>query len=123
MIDCNFVLLYVQSPAASAAFYGGLLDRPPVESSPLFAMFVMPSGVKLGLWARDNVEPKVTGHNGGGELIFPVADDEAVDRAHADWRGRGIAIAQAPTAMDFGRTFVGLDPDGHRLRIVAPVAS
>ena len=22
--------------------------------------------------------------------------------------------------MDFGRTFVGLDPDGHRLRVFAP---
>ena len=123
MIDCNFVLLYVQNPTASAAFYAGLLGRPPVEASPTFTMFVMPSGVKLGLWARDNVEPKVTGAHGGGELIFPVADDEAVDGTHADWRGRGIAIAQAPSAMDFGRTFVGLDPDGHRLRVFAPVAS
>jgi hypothetical protein len=25
--------------------------------------------------------------------------------------------------MDFGRTFVALDPDGHRLRVFAPAAS
>jgi predicted enzyme related to lactoylglutathione lyase len=24
---------------------------------------------------------------------------------------------QQPTDIDFGRTFVGLDPDGHRLRV------
>ena len=27
---------------------------------------------------------------------------------------------QAPTDLDFGRTFVALDPDGHRLRVFAP---
>ncbi len=30
---------------------------------------------------------------------------------------RGLTIAQAPSDMDFGRTFVALDPDGHRLRV------
>jgi hypothetical protein len=35
---------------------------------------------------------------------------------------RGLPIAQAPTAMDFGPTFVALDPDGHRLRVFATVA-
>jgi hypothetical protein len=24
--------------------------------------------------------------------------------------------------MDFGRTFVGLDPDGHRMRVFAPAS-
>ena len=33
---------------------------------------------------------------------------------------RGIEILQKPTRMDFGFTFVGLDPDGHRLRVFAP---
>jgi hypothetical protein len=27
---------------------------------------------------------------------------------------------QPPTDMDFGRTFVALDPDGDRLRVFAP---
>jgi predicted enzyme related to lactoylglutathione lyase len=26
-------------------------------------------------------------------------------------------VAQKPTDMDFGRTFVVLDPDGHRIRV------
>jgi catechol 2,3-dioxygenase-like lactoylglutathione lyase family enzyme len=123
MRDFNFVLLYVANPGASAAFYADLLGGAPVEASPGFAMFDMPSGIKLGLWARDTVEPKVAAAAGGSELGFPVADDEAVDRTHADWRGRGLKIAQPPTAMEFGRTFVALDPDGHRLRVFAPTAS
>jgi len=48
--DPNFILLYVESPAASAAFYADLLGRPPVEASPTFAMFGLASGVMLGLW-------------------------------------------------------------------------
>ena len=28
-----------------------------------------------------------------------------------------------PTDMEFGRTFVALDPDGHRLRVFAPAAA
>jgi catechol 2,3-dioxygenase-like lactoylglutathione lyase family enzyme len=123
MTDFNFVLLYVESPAASATFYADLLGRPPVEQSPGFAMFAMASGVMLGLWARDMVEPKASGASDGGEICFPVPDGKSVDDTHADWRKRGLPIAQAPTTMDFGRTFVALDPDGHRLRVFAPAAS
>jgi len=123
MKDFNFVILYVQNATASADFYARLLDQSPVEASPGFAMFVTPSGVKLGLWTRDTVEPKVAAANGGCELAFPVADNEAVDRQHADWQKRGLTIAQPPTAMEFGRTFVALDPDGHRLRVFAPAAA
>jgi catechol 2,3-dioxygenase-like lactoylglutathione lyase family enzyme len=123
MTDFNFVLLYVASPAVSATFYADLLGRPPVESSPTFAMFAMQSGVMLGLWARDAVAPKPAAANGGSEICFTVPDGKAVDDAHTDWGKRGLTIAQAPTAMDFGRTFVALDPDGHRLRVFAPAAS
>jgi len=35
-------------------------------------------------------------------------------------RAKGLAIVQPPENLDFGRTFVALDPDGHRLRILAP---
>ena len=116
----SFILLYVESPTASAAFYEKLLGRPPVESSTNFSMFVFDNGVRLGLWRRGDVQPKPTAEPGGAEMIFPFADDKAVDAACADWRQRGMTIAQAPTAMDFGYTFVALDPDGHRLRGFAP---
>jgi catechol 2,3-dioxygenase-like lactoylglutathione lyase family enzyme len=120
--DPNFILLYVDSPAASAAFYADLLGRPPVESSPTFAMFALASGVMLGLWARQTVEPTAT-TGVGGEIAFAVAGADAVHALHADWVGRGLTIIQPPTDMDFGRTFAGLDPDGHRLRVFAPAMS
>ena len=37
-------------------------------------------------------------------------------------KASGLPIVQKPTAMDFGHTFVALDPDGHRLRVFAPGA-
>ena len=123
MPDPNFVLLYVDNPPSSAAFYADLLGKQPVESSPTFAMFALSSGVMLGLWSRQTVQPAVMSAAGAGELAIAVADRDAVETAHADWRRRGLKIAQEPTDMDFGHTFVALDPDGHRLRVFAPGAS
>jgi len=122
MPNFNFVLLYVDDPPASAAFYADLLGRPPIETSPTFAMLPLRDDIVLGLWARRTVEPTAT-PSGGGEVAFTVADADAVRATHADWRKRGLQIAQAPAAMDFGTTFVALDPDGHRLRVFAPAAS
>ena len=123
MPDPTFVLLYVDDPAASAEFYAGLLGRAPAEASPTFAMFALASGATLGLWSRHTVEPPPAAGGGGAELGFAVADAAAVDATHAEWRARGLAVAQPPAAMDFGRTFVALDPDGHRLRVFAPAAA
>jgi predicted enzyme related to lactoylglutathione lyase len=117
MSDPNFVILYVESPAASAAFYGDLLGKKPVESSPTFALFALDSGTMLGLWSRHTVEPAAAATGGGCEIGFSVADRDAVDAAHEDWRKRGLKILQSPTEMDFGRSFVAADPDGHRLRV------
>lgn len=117
MADPNFVILYVESPPASAAFYGDLLGKAPVEASPTFALFALDSGVMLGLWSRHTVEPAAAATGGGCEIGFSVADRAAVDAAYADWRKRGLPILQAPTEMDFGRSFVAGDPDGHRLRV------
>ena len=121
MTDPNFVLLHVTSPAASAAFYADLLGKPAVEASPTFAMFALDSGVMLGLWAAHTVQPAATPPC-GSELAFAVDGTERVQALHATWRAKGLPIAQQPTAMDFGDTFVALDPDGHRLRVFAPRA-
>ena len=120
MTDPNLLILYVDDPVAGAAFYADLLGRPPVESSPTFAMFALESGAMLGLWSRRTVLPVAAASGGDGELAFSVAGSAIVDATHADWRKRGLTIAQSPTDMDFGRTFVALDPDGHRLRVFAP---
>jgi predicted enzyme related to lactoylglutathione lyase len=119
MANPDFVLLYVDSPAKSVPFYEAILGKPPVESSPNFAMFPIGGGAMLGLWARKDVQPAPSAP-GGGELGITLESDDAVRALHAAWVERGVAIAQAPTRMDFGFTFVGLDPDGHRLRVFAP---
>lgn len=115
----NFMILYVDNPPASADFYARLLGQQAVETSPSFALFALPSGLMLGLWSRHTVEPAAE-IVGGGEVAFSVENADAVDAAHSEWSGRGIKILQAPTDMDFGHTFVALDPDGHRLRVFAP---
>ncbi len=120
MIASTFVLLYVDSPAASAAFYADLLDLQPVESSPNFVLFKLESGLNLGLWSRHAVEPKSLASGGSTELCFSVADASVVNDMYADWAARGVAIAQRPVAMDFGFTFAAVDRDGHRLRVFAP---
>ena len=77
-------------------------------------------GLMLGLWRRDGVKPRGLRAAGGGEIAFPVDNPAEVDATFAEWRGRGVKIALAPTQMDFGYSFVALDPDGQRLRVFAP---
>lgn len=122
MTDPNFVILYVDNPLRSADFYTDLLGKKTVEASPTFAMFALDSGVMLGLWSRHTAQPAASAPGGGGEIAFSVSSNEVVDAVHGDWSKRGLVTAQAPTHMDFGYTFVALDPDGHRLRIFAPSA-
>ena len=84
MTDPNFIILYVDSPAISTQFYTELLGKPPIEASPTFALFTLESGVMLGLWARDTVEPTATGSVGGGKLAFSIADNESVNLMYSD---------------------------------------
>jgi predicted enzyme related to lactoylglutathione lyase len=120
MTDFSFVLLYVEDPAASSAFYKELLGRPIAQSSPKFAMLPLGKDTMLGLWQRDDVQPRTGAETGGAEVAFSVANADAVNATHQAWKARGLKIAQPPTAMGFGHTFVALDPDGHRLRVFAP---
>jgi len=120
MTTPNFVILYVDSPQKSGAFYAALLRRDPVESAPTFVLFVLDKGFKLGLWSRHTVEPAAAAAGGGGELVLAVENAAAVDATHVDWQRRGLQILQTPTDLDFGRTFVALDPDNHRLRVYWP---
>ena len=121
MSNVSFILVYVDDVARSEAFYASILGRPAVESSFTFAMLPAASGLMLGLWKRDGVLPPASAA-GGGEIAF-IADNKVhVDALCAAWRAQDVAIALEPTAMDFGYTFVALDPDGQRLRVFAPAA-
>ncbi len=118
MPEFRLIVLYVDDVTKSAAFYADLLGRQPVERSENFAMFPLPP-VMLGLWSRREVQPAAAGAPGAMEVDFGVSDAKAVEACHADWKARGLRIVQKPTEMDFGHTFVALDPEGHRLRVMA----
>ena len=121
MSNVSFILVYVDDVAASEAFYRAILGRGAVESSPTFAMLPAAPGLMLGLWKRDGVKPPAA--DASGEIAFTAANDAEVDALFAEWRARGVAIAQAPTTMEFGYTFVALDPNGRRLRVFAPAVN
>jgi len=120
MSDISFVILYVADVRKSEAFYADILGWTVRDSSPGFAMFEAAPGVMLGLWRADDVSPKA-GQPGGGEICLTLDSAAAVDALCERWRAKGIKIAQEPTRLDFGHTFVGLDPDGHRVRAFMPM--
>lgn len=117
MFKPSTLLQYVKDVTTSATFYSGILGTPPVEQSPGFALFLLGDGAALGLWQRDDVQPPVSAEAGAAELAMVVADAATVQRMHDEWCGLGVQIAQAPVTLEFGHTFVGVDPDGHRLRV------
>jgi catechol 2,3-dioxygenase-like lactoylglutathione lyase family enzyme len=116
----HFVLLYVDEPQKSADFYARLLDREPLDSAPNFVMFELAPGLRLGLWARRDVDPAPCGAADTGELAMAVATNEEVEARCADRKRKGATILQEPTTKDFGLTFLAADPDGHRLRVFCP---
>lgn len=119
MLTPTYTILYVDSPEASARLYAALLGAQPVEASPTFQLFALEHSRILGLWARKGVQPAHDFHGSGSELGFRVGDNADVDALHEKWRALGLRILQAPVQMDFGYTFTGADPDGHRLRVFA----
>ena len=122
MIHPDMMILYVADAERSAVFYAELLGCAPVEASANFAMFVLPSGLKLGLWTRSGVLPPPTAEAGASELVLALDQPAQLQQLFADWQQRGVSIAQPPTEMDFGLTFVALDPDQHRLRVFVAAA-
>ncbi|OCP11141.1 MULTISPECIES: VOC family protein [unclassified Ensifer] len=120
MLSPNLILLYVEDPMASARFYADLIGHEPAAAFPTYAAFELENGLTFSLWstgARDFVSSG-TGHR--SEIAFMVKDDAEVERLYAAWRERGLTIEQELKTAVFGRTFVALDPDGHRLRVCRP---
>ncbi|WP_457581913.1 VOC family protein [Ensifer canadensis] len=117
MAKANLIVLYVDDPLASIDFYRKLLDNEPLVTFPAFSSIELQDGFVLGLWARDTVVPSPSKTGNLCELAFMVKDEAAVRAHYEKWRGSGLPIVQDLTKMDFGPTFVALDPDGHRLRV------
>ncbi|MFJ6324658.1 MULTISPECIES: VOC family protein [unclassified Rhizobium] len=120
MTTPNLMLLYVEDPTRSSQFYEKLLGKAPLASFPTYAAFEFANGLNLGLWSVNATAFVSSGTGHRSELAFIVADDAAVDRLYETWRNAGISIEQEPSVANFGRTFVALDPDGHRLRVCTP---
>jgi catechol 2,3-dioxygenase-like lactoylglutathione lyase family enzyme len=114
MPSLGLTILFVTNPQASCLFYQKILNTKPIEESPTFVMFALTNGVMLGLWSKYTAEPRVESPAGAFEIGFPV---ENVDVLYEEWGRKHVTVAQKPTDMDFGRTFVILDPDGHRIRV------
>jgi predicted enzyme related to lactoylglutathione lyase len=117
--DIASILFYVTDPAESKSFYAAIFDRDPVEANPTFAMFVLPSGLGAGLWKKDGVRPAPVVTGACCDIGIKVHEAAAVDAMHREWTEKGATIAMAPSDLDFGRSFVATDPDGHRLRVCA----
>jgi predicted enzyme related to lactoylglutathione lyase len=119
MTDIAFQILYVENVADSTAFYTRTLGRSAIDPSPTFAMIPAGPALMLGLWRRDEIAAPA-GIAGGSEIAFMLENDAAVDAAFAEWQDHGAAVARPPARLVFGYTFLGLDPDGHRVRFFAP---
>ena len=119
MIEPSAVVLYVDNLLISSTFYQNLLGIKSEEASPTFHAFKLSNGMGLGLKVRYAVEPPTTDENGSGELAFTLNNNQEVDTLFAEWQKKEINIAQPPTVVAYGYTFLALDPDGHRLRVVS----
>jgi len=119
-MSATFMLLYVADPEKSALFYQDLLGREPKRSSPDFITLTLENGFTIALWSRDGAVPPTDFAGSSAELVLVVDGNARLNATHADWAQRGLKIIMKPTDLHFGRNFVALDPDGHRIRMVAP---
>lgn len=118
ILEPTAIVLYVDNLAKSRQFYQDILGIKPEEASPTFHSFTLSNGMGLGLKARHAVEPPAE-KTGSGELAFTLDNNKKVDALFAEWQEKDINIALPPTVVPYGYTFVALDPDGNRLRVVS----
>lgn len=118
MLEPSAVVLYVDNLLVSSALYQDILGIIPEEDSPTFHSFKLSNGMGLGLKAKHSVEPPAN-ENGSGELAFTLDNNREVDELFVEWQGKEISMAQSPTVVPYGYTFLALDPDGNRLRVVS----
>lgn len=116
----NLMILYVNDPIASCHFYEKILEKAPDAVFPFYASFALDNGLNLGLWST-SAQDFVSGGTGSrSEVAFLVNRAEEVDELFDKCKGLGVEIELEPMDAVFGRTFVALDLDGHRLRICLP---
>ncbi|MEN3931032.1 VOC family protein [Microvirga sp. W0021] len=117
--DKYSLILYVDNVEVSASFYSSILKHEPLERFKDFAVFGLQDGFIIGLQSKHAIEPTPQKFVGGFELSYSDVTTDEVDDIYKEWCNLGIEFALKPTTLEFGYTFVAVDPDGHRLRICA----
>ena len=120
MPNVGFILVYVENVAASEAFYASILGRPASRILRRPSRCFPPRPASCSAYGAAMASRRRRLRPAAARLRFPSTARRKLTRLFADWRGRGVKIAQTPTKMDFGYTFLALDPDGQRLRVFAP---
>ncbi|QDQ39457.1 hypothetical protein E3226_003110 [Legionella geestiana] len=120
MLQPNVIVLYAASLAVTSQFYREVFGMAPVEASSTFHSFKLSNDLSLAIKAQSSVLPPVDEKNSGGELAFVLESRDRVNALFTEWHTKNIRIILPPTQLPFGYTFVALDPDGYRLRFIAP---
>ena len=118
LLEPSAVVLYVDNITISNTFYEELLGINSEKASPTFHTFKLSSGINIALKARQAVEPPSEMSNGNGELAFTVNNRDEVNHLFKKWNSKNMNILLAPCEVAYGYTFLVLDPDGNRLRVV-----
>ena len=102
-------------PAATARFYAEACNTETVVCASSHALLALPDArLLLYVEHRAHVVPV--------EMTLPVPSLASFTDTLALWRLRGVPIAQQPTLWPgLGRCFIGLDPDGNRVRVVLAI--
>lgn len=116
----NLIILYVDNPIVSSGFYQKLFNTEPDVMLPTWVAFSFNNGLNLGLWSTTASDFISCGVGSRTELSFMVKDIQEVDVLYQQWSESGVQIEQEPKNAVFGKTFVALDPDGHRIRVCIP---
>ncbi|WP_394246951.1 VOC family protein [Vibrio profundi] len=109
--------LYVEDIECSRAFYSTLFNCDALVLSPTFMSFNLTSCFTLQLKQREQVIPVANTLGGGTELSLAVESRTELNKVYKEWQAKGVEFLQEPTELVFGMTFVGLDPDNHRIRV------
>lgn len=119
MFKPNSIILYVTDVDKSTALYSKILQAEPIEQYSEFSVFALSNDFILGIQAKSGIDPKPQPHFGGFEISMSDVSKQDVDDIYKQWCNLDVDIVMRPVDLDFGYTFVAIDPDGHRLRVCA----
>lgn len=120
MLAFESVVFYVEDIESSKSFYAKVFDAKSNVLSPTFVFIPLLSNLSLGLKQLDQTVPPANKSGGGTELSLIVENEVELNELYLEWRSKEVRFFQQPTELVFGKTFVALDPDEHRIRVFAP---